>query len=621
MAEDYVPPISSKYFCIAGYREKALAAVVSSYLVAPGEYLPMFGFPSVTVGKKEDRYDPYDSNYLSTTRAEEFSIRVFNAMQRANGCEHLVLIGLTEEQKSFLGFLKDYSVIEISSFSDADSLLRKPSGKSEYHSSPKSAISQGLYNAIQQDKILVIDETASLSESKMNAGVGIVVAEDHDTIYSILAVNYAVSTKLNFKAIEPPELNRHELAAFLGDWKETLDDRHFYDLSALLYNRIETIEFNSVPFATFFTECAPYGLTLKNKILCTYVNVDLYPDFFIFNNIWSHHHPSAGAAVVFSPLEFKNQEETTYVINELRRQQYFVVPLVGKDATPYNLGHYIEEFPFELFHICSHGGEVSGTRIVEKFNDLDGNEHIIEYDEVVSFSPSPTTGSIGVTSKQIWRKLDGLTWRSRQLKQMNYQQSVFSEMVKKTHEKKKRTGVNIHSVEGSCAIKCNSFNYQATFHTIAGQTINPIVFNNTCWSWQGISSAFLASGCRGYIGTLWSVDNNVAVSFAESFYGNLFNDTVARALHTSMQVTDNTSDENIYAYWGLHFTKCSMEDSSEVVRFAVTKRLIHALKHWEQQSRELNGENWQIEEKKQWITRLLDEEFSHEWAILTLSDE
>jgi hypothetical protein len=329
-----------------------------------------------------------------------------------------------------------------------------------------------------------------------------------------------------------------------------------------------------------------------------------------------HHNPAIGSAVVFSPLEFKDQEETAFVIKELERHSYLVMPLVGKDATPYHLSHFIEEFPYELFHICSHGGEIQGTYIIEKFNDLEGNEHSIEYDEVVSFSPTSEPGMVAVTSIQIWRKLDGLMWKSKELKEKNYPHSLYGEMVKKTHEKRKRTGSKIDSVEGSSAIKCHIFNYQAHFNSIAGATINPIIFNNTCWSWQGISTSFLHAGCRGYIGTLWAVDNNVAVSFAESFYGKLFEGTVVNTFYTSMSTTDKTDSENIYVYWGLHFTRCAVSDSRRNTRFHVTSKLVTALENWNTRAKELKKESWQIEEKRKWISKMLEKVFPFERLLL-----
>lgn len=42
----------------------------------------------------------------------------------------------------------------------------------------------------------------------------------------------------------------------------------------------------------------------------------------------------------------------------------------------------------------------------------------------------------------------------------------------------------------------------------------PIVFNNSCLSWVGVGREFIRTGARGYIGTLWSVDQVQAANLA-----------------------------------------------------------------------------------------------------------
>ncbi len=85
----------------------------------------------------------------------------------------------------------------------------------------------------------------------------------------------------------------------------------------------------------------------------------------------------------------------------------------------------LKEFPYDLFHICSHGGEVNGYSLMEQFHDRYGVSHTIEYDEVVSFASSPDSKLIPVHTKQIWRKLDGLVWGSSELKEKTLFSSCF----------------------------------------------------------------------------------------------------------------------------------------------------------------------------------------------------
>jgi len=52
---------------------------------------------------------------------------------------------------------------------------------------------------------------------------------------------------------------------------------------------------------------------------------------------------------------------------------------------------------------------------------------------------------------------------------------------------------------------------------------HPIVFNNSCTSWQGVGDAFIQAGARSYIGTLWPVENGAAADFARAITKHLIN--------------------------------------------------------------------------------------------------
>ena len=78
-----------------------------------------------------------------------------------------------------------------------------------------------------------------------------------------------------------------------------------------------------------------------------------------------------------------------------------VATLVGENATHFNLDNHIQYYPYTLLHLCSHGGEVEGTRITEKFVDRNGDEHVVEYDEVFSFGINPFQDSHRIENKAI----------------------------------------------------------------------------------------------------------------------------------------------------------------------------------------------------------------------------
>jgi tetratricopeptide (TPR) repeat protein len=62
----------------------------------------------------------------------------------------------------------------------------------------------------------------------------------------------------------------------------------------------------------------------------------------------------------------------------------------------------------------------------------------------------------------------------------------------------------------------------------------PIVFNNSCLSWVGVGRQFLRMGARGYIGTLWSVEAELAARFAKHVMSTLVsaNQPCSKAIST-----------------------------------------------------------------------------------------
>ncbi len=269
------------------------------------------------------------------------------------------------------------------------------------------------------------------------------------------------------------------------------------------------------------------------------------------------------------------------MIRTLAENNYYVKQLLGKEATVYNIDNHVKEFPFNLLHICCHGGEVSGYSVVENFTDTAGVSHTIEYDEVVSFAPSHEEPLVGVTYKQIFRKFNGYRWLSKELKAQNYPHYVFSDMMNEINKKVKKDRKRKDKISGSSAIVCHDFSYQGIFGLFSN-TPAPIIFNNSCWSWGDISHSFISAGARSYIGTLWNVNNYIAKKTAESLYEQIFDKPILDSLQTALSNTQGTEDEHIYILWGLHFTSIYKSDSIESSKKSAAKSLLNSLWYWQE---------------------------------------
>jgi len=576
-----LPEIDHEFVCIVDRSKPELAAVISSYLSKLRHYLPMFEYPVATAIKSQAEDDPLDEHQITRMRSSDFNIMVSNAIAHLNGCNYLVLAGLSPEQKSYLDFLDHFSVIEIESVDDVDFLLGSFTPAADFSFCTREQIWEGLFKAVHTQTKLQIKALDESPDFSIEAPSGIIVIEKAHNVSSIIAVNYALSVHAQIHLVN--ELGEHEereVIYLIEDWQSGI--KSSYDLLIeKTFSRIGETDFSQYNYATFFTEGLPYSLAIKNEIPCTYVHLLYRCDFFVFNNLFYERRNGTHSAVVFSPLFFSD-EETQQTIQTMKASHYYVRELVDDEATVYNIDMHVKEFPFDLLHICSHGGEVDGYHIIEEFVDQDGAEHTVEYDEVSSIAPYPGADRIPVTRKLIWRTFDGLRWRSPELKAKNYPRHVFVEMVKATkwNAKKKEFRIYKNNIPGSCAVKCKFSNYQAMFQNVAGMHMAPIVFNNSCWSWAGISEHFLAEGVRGYIGTLWAIDNVIASQSAKSFYNVLFEGTVLNAFHQMHEVCKTTLCENIYIFWGLHFASLEQAESLQKSREQVCKALLTSFFRW-----------------------------------------
>ena len=106
----------------------------------------------------------------------------------------------------------------------------------------------------------------------------------------------------------------------------------------------------------------------------------------IANTITEERQPTIGSALLFSIDEFE-EDETDHVGQRLDETNFSRTTLIGKLAPNKNLSNFGSHLPYDLFHIGSHGGEIDGYFVKHPFTDRDGDEHTVEYFEVVSFGP------------------------------------------------------------------------------------------------------------------------------------------------------------------------------------------------------------------------------------------
>ncbi|WP_259017120.1 hypothetical protein [Emticicia fluvialis] len=592
MNKIHIPDFNNEFLCIANAKNPILAALISSYISKENEHTLLFEYFDVPISKNEIVKDLIKENFITIDRAKEFNIKVNQSLKSLDKIGTIILGGLNENQKSYLTFLEEYNVIEINNTSDVDFHLSPLIKKKGYLKCNENDIYNGLIYASRNNLLLKIDYQSNDFQKNEENSDGLVVIENRNDASTVIAINYAVSFNLDIKLIDMPKIEITEIRDLIRQWEAEKKNQFLLDLSAKVYPFIEEINFKKYNFATFFTFGIPYSLILKNEIPFTHVNTSLSPDFFILINLLKEKSPSIFSSLVFSPLEFGKDEETKFIIDKFKQNDYYVAELVGEDATAFNVEHHIKHFPYEVLHICSHGGEVGGFSFCEEFIDSKGIKHIVEYDEVMSFAPDKSEELVPVTRILHWRKFNSFKWKSKELENQNYPHYVFIDMIEELFKKnnQNRTGKEKSIIENSSAIKCFDFNYQANFNFISAQSTFPLIFNNTCWSSSDIANSFLQSGASGYIGTLWSINNNIAKKIAETFYDNIFITTILNALHNAFFHTKDTDNEDIYIFWGLHFSTIKKGDNISKSKIDIADIILNSFYVWTDYLKQVDDE-------------------------------
>jgi hypothetical protein len=573
------PKLNHRFACIVDRDAISLAALVSSYLFVPGTYLPLFLLRKVHVAQTDEGIGFLSEAYVAELMAGQDGVFIGNALGRMRAPQYLILAGLNEAQKSYLLLPKGSTLIEIADVSEVESKLLPLAEVREELKCKAEDILSGLVVAQRLQKRLILDQDAPPLPEIVQLQNAAVVVEQLDDAAAVVAINYGNAVNASVLLVDALVKDEaRQVQNWIQDWKENNNPKPYHKIKEEVERRIGSISFGQFEYSTFFTAGLPYSLILEDIIPCTYVHLSLKPDLFVLNSILFRNGERFGSAVVFSPVFF-HDEETSWLCEFLVKNKYYLRPLVARDATLATFDFHAQYFPYDLLHICSHGGEVEGYEMSEKFTDRDGKTHSVEFEEVIGFTPAPDKPGMVVVHRKVFpRTLDGLGWMSPELERHGLPSHISLDMWKCMLESK---GVRKPKgrVAMSCAIACADTIHQGQFNALASYS-SPIVFNNTCWSWSEVAAFFLACGARAYIGTLWAIDNDAAVVAARTFYENLFSGTVLSAFHKAVKAIEGTTSKNIYIYWGLHFTTLSAGEGLPESQNAIRKELMHAVYAW-----------------------------------------
>jgi hypothetical protein len=612
-----IPEVSTSFFCIVDRDRPDLAAVISSYLSKKGEYLPLFEFPVATTAKGGVPDDHIDEHTITRRRSIEFNVNVLNSIGKIGTTECVVLAGLSAIQRSYLTFPETFNILEIGELEDIDFALAAFSPeKDRFLPCAKEELHLGLVVACSNNMKLRVDSYSDAIVPENHFTAGLVIIEQIPAVSVVIAINYSFSIGATAIMVEPLEkYESREIEILIENWRLG-SDIDYQSLAEKVDRRVGQIPFDEFEFASFFTEGIPYSVILKDVIPFSYVNILARPDLFILNNLLYEKKPEINAAILFSPELFVD-EEITFIKGIFETSKYYIKELTGANATVFNLDMHVKEFPYDLLHICSHGGEVPGCTITEEFVDRNGISYVVEYDLVFGFAPIPGQELVMVSKKMLWRKLDGIEFGSHEFIAKKYANHIFVDMqleIEKHVRERQIDIVHKEFIANSCSVHCSDHIYQALFDIVSSYHTSPFIFNNSCWSWSAIAESFLFAGVRGYIGTLWNIDTDVASAAAKEFYSNIKDSTILKALHQSRKVAEQTNSENVYIFWGLHFATITEAEGLNKSRKNVCKFLLNSYDRWNEKEQNAPNEATRrnIKQLANWDFDLLFEDFRTE---------
>lgn len=423
-----------------------------------------------------------------------------------------------------------------------------------------------LIYAKQNNLRLVIDEKAPPFEKKLPRGDHMIVVQREKDLADVIAANYVFSCNAALTIVEGISDNLHDRVERhldqVGMLLESKPDEALVALEEVRSNLRLMPESTLKHFKsiTFITTGVPYGIAHDAVPVC---HIRRFPDLgrFLFNCIWMEEAQwSVGSSIVFAPYEKLSPDETNFVINIFTRElNYACEPLIGETGNVDNFKMFAGFYPYDILHICSHGGSDGGFYTTFEWNDK-GERHVIEAYEIINRDVDKAkpdeNDMIEVGSKFIFVSFDGEPWNNSPKKRKCITTDrKFFDMV---HNKKDISRGRVDHVPDSNRLRCYDGWYFAALHEVE---MHPIVFNNSCCSAFDLGYSFIYAGARCYIGTAWLVDNDLATDVACDFYRNIHTMPLLEAFWLATNRGEKSVFRNKnFLFIGTHFsTLCKPE--------------------------------------------------------------
>ena len=255
-------------------------------------------------------------------------------------------------------------------------------------------------------------------------------------------------------------------------------------------------------------------------------------------------------SVLFVDTESKDlTTEIPEICDELTEYKYWEFHLNGKFASRVNFSVYSEFFPYDLLFVTGHGTSPRCVEVVYGFQARDGQNHTMRFLEY--FQIGRKRGDKYEVERKIYPlQADSIDWENKEALEEASIGHLFHEFFIQEQagltEVIESNRIDPRSIEGLLL-------YDGVFigwiNIFASQN-NPIVILNTCGSLIEMGGLVGFAGTRALIGTMWSVYDDDAYSFATAFFSEIPNHSVANAFHKARSKVETTFSRLSYVHFG-----------------------------------------------------------------------
>jgi hypothetical protein len=302
----------------------------------------------------------------------------------------------------------------------------------------------------------------------------------------------------------------------------------------------------------FLTSYLPYGILIESAYASHlfHLQSDLrLSDEFYYLTIFNNTNKIFSPSLLFVDMEADNlNSEIPAISTHLTKYKHWSFHINGKFATRLNFKMHIEFFPYDLLLVSGHGDSPRCRNVEYEFDSNDGKKHRILMLEYFQFGPA-IGDKIEVEVKQYPLSVDGVDWKDKDTLEKKGIGHLLFEFV--------HSNLENHKVISECKAHPKTIEglllADGVFLGMPGiyaHSNNPIILINTCGSLLELGQHFSYMGCRVFMGTMWSIYDKDAQTFAIDFFTELPTNSVLRAFYQARSKIANRYSKFAYAYYG-----------------------------------------------------------------------